>query len=55
MNSRSRAYYSWTMSMVTWVGVDPRRVRWDNTCPPKARLESKRRAVRARRIWEARP
>jgi hypothetical protein len=26
-----RAGYSWAMGLVMWVGVDPRRVRWDET------------------------
>jgi hypothetical protein len=51
-----RADYSWTMHLVMWVGVDPRRVRWDKTCPPQTPMESnRRRSARTRWIGEVRP
>jgi hypothetical protein len=52
---RPRADYSWTMSLMMWVGADPRRVRWDKACPPQSPMESNRRPARTGWVEEARP
>jgi hypothetical protein len=53
--SHPRAYYSWTMHLVMWALVDPRRARRDKTCAPQPPKKSNGPSARTRWQGEARP